>query len=380
MMYVEICRGINILNKFKNKYEIIFNEHYCCQLKKSNKNYLDKLLNFYKLLNYSFINKKFDTPKLISISNKFIRIITSIIIKNKFPKYKKYLEYLSKNIKEIKICLLSIEFKPEIENNDDHNNKNIKKILLKNIDQIKNNNENNGKSINMNTNINEFFDEDIVNEKKSKCQKSCCYNSDEKYHKNKQNNEIVKKISSMTDKIIKNFYMITCICKIYYENSKNFLNNFTIYEAEKKVDIIDIELYNTILKNFYDKFKDTLIEIRSLIKTYLSKITLKINTQSLKFCEFFNIELKEAIKGNRKFVIINSNQHELIFSYLSNDTSYEKMFEIIDTDLLKVSSIQKILNANIFIINQDLQTLESLKGMDDKNINKILFETGDIYD
>ena len=343
----------------------------------SNENFLCKLIRYYQLLKCSFSKNKFDLNKLIKLSDSFTKLLTKIIVKNKLShKNKCIIEELCHNIKNIKITLFKIKYKIKDESNDsnkskDEKNNILSNLLLNNVNEIKHKKKET--ITELPTLVKKEKHNVLEKLKKYHCEQECHYEQKCNCH-TECDNHMFHKVYAIIDQILKNFHLMKCLSNIYYESARKFLGNFTVYEPDKPVDAVDIELYNTILKNFYDKIKCAIIEIRTSIKTFLSKIKLKINFKSLKFCELFNIELKEAIKCEQKIIIINSGELDIVLSYLSSGVLYEKMFETIDHDLCNIHTLEKILNANILIINQDLQTIESFKNVSHMCYDDIIIE------
>lgn len=311
-MYNEICYSIKILNKYKNFFKILFN---------NNKEILEDLIRFFKLLYYSFIYKKYDT-KLIYISNKLLYFLNQIHVNNYYPIYKIYLFCLINNIIKIKKKLIYICFKSDKNNNDKDY---IKKLKFKYF---------NNKIIKYKKLIDNF---------KEKYNNCCCNNKRENINPNNNLNYIK---CNLLNEYIKKFHILMSISKFYYENVQLFLNNFIVYDINKFTTSIDIKLYNTILSNYYNKFKKILVEIEILDT---KKHKFKINP-------LFKINILIFTKNNIKYVVIKLNNIHILFTFLYT-LNYNKMIKLINKDISKISDIIRILKINIFQLNQDLNYL-----------------------
>lgn len=299
------------------------------------------------------INHDHATPKSGETKNMY----QNDILNNK--KHGKCLEDILNKYNEYNENRHPNEYHNEHHNNEKYSQENNSKNMIPRDNDVYNNNKADKKSIYC----------DNLDETK------CCPGKVNILNNNSDETDgIFINIEKSVNEIVRNFCMIKSIIKIYSENSKKFLNKFTIYEADKIVDSIDLELYNCILKIFYEKIKSIINEIKNIMNNRLNSVTSRLGTRSLKFCELFNIDIKEIIKNDKKYIMIISKGSEIIFSYLSIDCTYDTLIDIIDSDIFKTTNLIKLVNANILIINQDLQILNSIKSIEYNNIDDLLAE------
>ena len=304
MLYIEIIRGLKILKKYRRVYENIFdnyiNSKSMIKKKICGKKYYLKIMKYYQLLDYYYQNNDISCARIYKITSNFLDLLVYIKIKiNLCDNERNRLVMLINNIKNIKNFLIKLNYNRPSDSHSDCSESYQKLVSL--------------------------IDKCIESTSCSKSESmSCCKSESTKS----------SQIDSSINDIICNLHMIKSFINVYNESCRNFIERLNFFELNKIVEVIDLDLYNSVLRNFYENIKLTGKEIK-----------IKLDNKCLK------MDIKEYYHNKYKCIKITMNDIVIIFYYLPNNLTLKKMIDVIEKDLIKINKLYKEINKSILLLD-----------------------------